>query len=302
MPHLTDLWLEYTVSVPESPNEAILSINIVPLTEGRGQVDYLRCNAEMRERTAAGEEAADLFSRVRSFTQVLETTTKPETYEIPGQRVTHAYRLPNWRFTSGQPRFIHAWFEHPLVPNQWRQVPMEGWSDAQKRLFDSIQGTIHRIGWQEVRKKLGAPATDSTRRPTVFISYRVGREEFAEQFARRLGQEGILPWYDRWEIAAGDSIPEKIEDAFGGSMAFIPIITADYSQGRWATDEMRTAIVKRIDQGYRIIPVLLDACDPPELIRQLRYVDFSDRDAESFESRMGEIIDAIFGLVQNPFR
>ena len=61
-------------------------------------------------------------------------------------------------------------------------------------------------------------------------------------------------------------------------MAFIPIMTSDYEEGKWATEELRTAISKRIETGYRIVPIMLDSCELPELIRHLKYVDFSDRD------------------------
>ena len=86
------------------------------------------------------------------------------------------------------------------------------------------------------------------------------------------------------------------------SVAFIPIITADYQQGAWATEELQSAITKRIETDFKIIPILLENCERPELIRHLRYVDFAAHDPETFESKVGELIDAIYGLTLNPFR
>ena len=136
----------------------------------------------------------------------------------------------------------------------------------------------------------------------VFISYRAGHEKFAEALAQRLGQEGFVPWLDKWEIRAGDSVPGKIEEAFRDSMAFIPIITADYEEGKWATDELMTAITKRLEEGYRIVPVLLEQCERPELIKHLRHVDFSAQDPETYEAKIAELIDGIYGMELNPFR
>lgn len=136
----------------------------------------------------------------------------------------------------------------------------------------------------------------------MFIGYRRGHEKFAEALARRLGQEGMVPWFDKWDILAGDSVPGKIEEGLRESMAFIPIITADYQQGRWATDELHAAIVKRLEQDYKIIPVLLEECERPELIAHLRYVDMSAQAPEAFEVKFGELVDGIYGLDLNPFR
>ena len=168
-----------------------------------------------------------------------------------------------------------------------------------QRLLDSLIATIERKSWDDLRASVRAPAR---RRFLVFISYRSGHEAFAEALAKRLGQEGIVPWFDRWDVRAGDSVPGKIEEGFRESQAFIPILTADYEQGTWATDELMTAITKRLEEGYRIVPVLLEDCDRPELIRQLRYDDLSAQDPQTYEAKIADLIDGIYGLELNPFR
>ncbi len=136
----------------------------------------------------------------------------------------------------------------------------------------------------------------------MFISYRTPHAQFAESLATRLGQEGFVPWFDKWDVMAGDSLPGKIEEGLRTSVAFIPIITVDYQEGRWATEELESAIARRIDTDYRIVPVLLDQCERPELIRHLRHVDFTGRDPEKFEEKVAELVDGIYGLTLNPFR
>ncbi|MCH7475949.1 MAG: toll/interleukin-1 receptor domain-containing protein [Gemmatimonadetes bacterium] len=82
-------------------------------------------------------------------------------------------------------------------------------------------------------------------RSQVFISYRKGHEVFARALAGRLGREGFVPWFDEWELLAGDSVPGKIAEGLRDSVAFLPIITADYGEGKWATEELESAIHKR---------------------------------------------------------
>ncbi|MCH8142914.1 MAG: toll/interleukin-1 receptor domain-containing protein, partial [Proteobacteria bacterium] len=124
-------------------------------------------------------------------------------------------------------------------------------------------------------------------------------EQSVEAIARRLGREGLIPWFDAWEVLAGDSLPGKIEQGLANSVAFIAILTADYAEGRWATEELESAIHRRVTEDYPIVPVLLEQCEKPELIRHLVHVDFSAQDPDQFESKCGELIDAINRLDRN---
>ncbi len=99
---------------------------------------------------------------------------------------------------------------------------------GQRRLLDSFTTTLERMAWEDFRNRLDMPKRDEGLQ--VFISYRKPHELFAEALARRLGDEGIVPWFDKWDILAGDSVPGKIEDGLRNSIAFIPVITADFSK------------------------------------------------------------------------
>jgi hypothetical protein len=175
------------------------------------------------------------------------------------------------------------------------------WPATRQRLLESIITSVQSFCWRHLRNKFAVPGAARTREK-VFISYRQGHQDFAETLAKRLGQEGFIPWFDGWEVLAGDSVPGKIAEGLRDSVAFLPIITADYEHGKWATEELETAISKRIEVGYSIIPVLLENAPKPELIRHLRHVDFTDQDPETFESKIAEIIDGINHLSLNPFR
>ena len=237
-----------------------------------------------------------LLERVGELVRALEARADRQQFEIDGGVVDVQFTLSSLEVDVGD-RFLTLRFS----PGGSLKVSPAELTSAQRRLLDSINGTISRVSWEDLRRRLNV-AEPSRKGLQVFISYRVGHDKFAEALANRLGQEGIVLWFDKWDIQAGDSVPGKIEEGLRDSIAFIPIITADYEQGRWATEELRNAIAKRIEQGYAIIPVLLEGCERPELIRHLRYVDFSGQDPEAFESKFAELIDGIYGLELNPFR
>ena len=173
-------------------------------------------------------------------------------------------------------------------------------TQGQHRLVDSISVSVEKLAWERLRANLELPTTVIS--PEVFISYRSSKEAFAESVALRLGREGIVPFFDKWDVKAGDSIPGKIEEAFGRSTACVIVLSADFTQGKWATTEMEIAITKRIQEGYKVIPILYEDCETPELFKPLRHVDFSNHDPQTFESKFAELIDAIYSLELNPFR
>lgn len=171
---------------------------------------------------------------------------------------------------------------------------------SEKRLVASIIASTTAFAWRRVRKAVGSKPEATGHQ--IFISYRSGQEQFAMALAERLGKEGFTPWFDKWEVLAGDSVPGKIAEGLRESVAFLPIITADYKQGKWATEELHTAIAKRVENEYTITPILLEETEKPELISHLRHVDFTDQNPETYESKIAEVIDGINRLSLNPFR
>jgi hypothetical protein len=176
-------------------------------------------------------------------------------------------------------------------------------TEGQKRLIDSILSSAKQFAWDDLRKKYNVPIKrQDGRRATVFISYRSTKHEFATLLATRLGKEGVVPWFDKWEVLAGDSVPGKLEEGLTESVAMIAILSSDYPKGKWCTEELQAAISKRVETKYRIIPVLLEDCDIPPLIGHLSRVDMRGGNPQTFEAKIGEIVDAINMLEKNPFR
>ena len=178
-------------------------------------------------------------------------------------------------------------------------------SDATKRLIDNIKPSCEQLAWDHLRARLGAPGTAPPEKEKVYLSYRKGvpeRRTFVEAVAHRLGREGFYPWFDEWEILAGDSLPREMGAGLENVYAIITIITADYPGERWAREEMESAIVQRVERGIKVIPVLFDRCERPALLQSVSYVDCTSHDPEKFERQFLKIIDALNEIELNPYR
>jgi TIR domain len=290
-----------------------LSITYLPIIDGSVDQSLQGTFALFSDESGQSGERSELFLR---WTKFRESTMRfgREMIEVDGttrefQRSMTRLVIESGTHEEDPTPAVYLKFEPPGGQFLWYAEPdssgrahtnyLDKLTDGERRLLESLLVSLKNSAWTVLHRSwFGEPIS----KPQVFISYRTGHEAFAQALAERLGAEGFIPWFDRWEILAGDSVTGKIEEGLRHSMAFISVLTADYHEGRWATEELESAIARRIEEGFPIIPVLLEPCKKPELIRHLRHVDFSDQDPDTFESRVADVIDGVNRLSKNPFR
>ena len=102
---------------------------------------------------------------------------------------------------------------------------------------------------------------------SVFLSY--DRDDFtaAGSVARLLEKAGHRVWWDR-EIAGGSEYSREIEQALTDAEAVVVLWSARSVQSPWVRDEAASGR----DRG-RLVPVRLDATEPPLGFRQYQTVD-----------------------------
>ena len=114
----------------------------------------------------------------------------------------------------------------------------------------------------------------------AFISY--AKENHAEvaEIARRLNDYGILTWFDKKELLPGDDWDMKIEQAIEKADFFLIFLSGQtIDRIGYKNKELRLALEQ---QSYRprgkifIIPILLDACEPPHDLRKLNWLRSTD--------------------------
>ncbi|WP_429408361.1 TIR domain-containing protein [Paraburkholderia sp. MM5482-R1] len=66
----------------------------------------------------------------------------------------------------------------------------------------------------------------------------------------------------------------------------------------WVREELNAAVVKRIEKGTKIIPIVLDGCDVPEALRSLLWEPV--RDVDDFGDGLSRVVDAVFGHTAKP--
>lgn len=92
------------------------------------------------------------------------------------------------------------------------------------------------------------------RRPTVFISYHHGDEDFANRLIADLRAAGHACWIDTSEIKGGDEWVMTIAEGIINSYALAPIITLNALRSKWVRKEILWAQHRK----KLIIPVILE--------------------------------------------
>ncbi|MFA5018204.1 MAG: toll/interleukin-1 receptor domain-containing protein [Methylobacter sp.] len=136
--------------------------------------------------------------------------------------------------------------------------------------------------------------------PKVFVSHASeDKDRFVLQFAAHLRQNGIDAWLDKWEMLPGDSLVDKIfEEGIKEAKAVIIVLSKFSVDKPWVREELNAACVKRINNGSKLIPVVIDDCEIPEVLKSTLWEKITD--LSSYDANLERIISSIFGVIDKP--
>ncbi len=126
----------------------------------------------------------------------------------------------------------------------------------------------------------------------VFCSHRSVDKPEVEAFATLLRKKGIDAWFDRWEIAPGDDIVARMNEGLEHNQVGLVFFSSKEHEGKWFWAEVATLTLSMIEEGKRLIPVMIDPAAPlPPLLRPRARRGIVEIDA---------IVDAILGISRKP--
>lgn len=204
-------------------------------------------------------------------------------------------------------RFFYGDAQHKRIASHNMKEQLLKWdsfSRSQQLVIGNVTSWVKKQAWQDLANKISGKGAEAIRTNKVFLSYkrRSKAESVAETIAHRLSQQQIEVWFDKWEIKAGDSVAGKMGEGFKNCDACLIFLESQYSSSDWCTKEMNTALTKAIDEDFTIIPVLVEDCEKPELLKDLKPIYLKEPSANEFEQRLSEITDAIYRVDLNPYR
>ena len=131
------------------------------------------------------------------------------------------------------------------------------------------------------------------RKPDIFLSHSARDKDFVWRLAEDLAFCEVDSWLDQWELRPGESLHDAIGDALAASRFVAIVIGPNFSDSRWASDEMKQALAReRRENATVVIPIVAaDALLPPFLEDKI-YVDLR-HDYHAGIVRLAALVHAI---------
>jgi len=128
--------------------------------------------------------------------------------------------------------------------------------------------------------------------PKIFLSHSSNDKKFVEQLAEDLSNNGCRVWFDKWEIKIGDNIIDKINNGISESDYLALIISKSSIKSPWVNIEWTPMFIHAIEEKKaKILPILIDDCEIPLLLRPYKYADF--RHPNNHEQSFEELLNSI---------
>jgi hypothetical protein len=111
--------------------------------------------------------------------------------------------------------------------------------------------------------------------PGTFISYSRKDQDFAKRLAGDLSFHGLDVWWDSWQMRVGDLLDVRIRDAIAACAQFVLVLSSHAAGSEWVQTELGLALARAAnEQGYLILPALIDDVELPASLANRVYADF----------------------------
>ncbi|MDO8769604.1 MAG: toll/interleukin-1 receptor domain-containing protein [Burkholderiaceae bacterium] len=115
----------------------------------------------------------------------------------------------------------------------------------------------------------------SPRGAKIFISHSSADKSFVRGLAVDLAAAGHQPWLDEWQILAGESIVERVGEGIEDADFVVVVLSKSAVLSKWVENEWQAKYWTEVNEKLvAVIPVVIDDCIIPALLRAKKYVDF----------------------------
>jgi hypothetical protein len=186
---------------------------------------------------------------------------------------------------------------HQLLGAEHLRAAAEKRLAEEQRLKQTITDLVSLSSIPSPAIRVETPMSTDPTRPRVFVCHASEEKPLAERVARDLMAAGIDTFYDRWEIRAGDSLRQKIDEGIENCTHFLVLLTPTALLKPWVNAEIDAGYVRRLDKRSRLIPMRagLALTELPPLLSGLHSPSLDE-----YESAIQQLISDILGVTDRP--
>lgn len=138
--------------------------------------------------------------------------------------------------------------------------------------------------------EIDSRVTNSYDTPSLFVCHASEDKPFVEKLVTELDRRAMFAWYDKREILVGDSIVEKINTGLSNADFLIAVLSPRSVSKPWVVREMSSSLMRQLsNREIKILPILLEKCELPTLLTDIKYANF----CASFDFGFNELMTSI---------
>ena len=119
-----------------------------------------------------------------------------------------------------------------------------------------------------------------------FISHAGVDRAWAEWIGQVLVLAGYSITLDAWDWAPGTDFVEVMQQALQRAERILTIWTPAYFAHRYSSLELRAAFARHLQEGGRLLPIIVEPCDVPDLYATLIRVDLVGATATTAQEQL----------------
>jgi hypothetical protein len=124
----------------------------------------------------------------------------------------------------------------------------------------------------------------------LFLSHSSKDKPTVRTLASHLIDAGFPTWLDEWKIRIGECIATGIEDGLTECRFVIVALSPQAVSSGWVDREWKAKYWQEVEEErVRILPVLIEKCEVPMLLRTKRYADLSTDYTQGFQQLVKSI-------------
>lgn len=126
----------------------------------------------------------------------------------------------------------------------------------------------------------------------LFVCHASEDAAFVDRLVEALDSRALRAWYDKREIIVGDSIVDKINEGLADARYLLVVLSPGSVDKPWVKRELNAALMRQLSAAkVKVLPVLLEDCDIPPLLADIKYADFRT----SFDRGLSQLLPALRG-------
>jgi hypothetical protein len=95
---------------------------------------------------------------------------------------------------------------------------------------------------------------------------------------------GMNCWLDENKIKVGDSIVSTVSDGLASSQTMILFLSRKSVKSIWTCKEWQSFLARHLSGNtLKILPILLEDCEIPSILSDIKYADFRESYYEGFK-------------------